>query len=329
MKPVSFGVLGVSGFFMKKIGIPTAKSPLIQWNGIASRSLERSQQAADTYNITNAYGSYEELLADDTIEAVYIPLPNHMHAEWIKKAADAGKHVLCEKPLALTADEAQEGIDYATSKGVKVMEAFMYRFHAQWKHVLELIRTKEVGTVQLVNTFFGFNNVDPNNIRNQSAKGGGALYDIGCYAVSASRFLMQSEPKRVVSQLTYHKDFETDILSSGILDFGNARAQFTVATQTFPYQRVDVHGSSGVISIDIPFNTPADVPVKVTVTTSVGTREVQLGPEDQYITEFEGFARAIREDTAVPTPPIDAIRNMKVLDALRESGRTNQWVSIS
>ena len=293
MKPVSFGVLGVSGFFMKKIGIPTAKSPLIQWNGIASRSLERSQQAADTYNITNAYGSYEELLADDTIEAVYIPLPNHMHAEWIKKAADAGKHVLCEKPLALTADEAQEGIDYATSKGMKV------------------------------------NNVDPNNIRNQSAKGGGALYDIGCYAVSASRFLMQSEPKRVVSQLTCHKDFETDILSSGILDFGNARAQFTVATQTFPYQRVDVHGSSGVISIDIPFNTPADVPVKVTVTTSVGTREVQLGPEDQYITEFEGFARAIREDTAVPTPPIDAIRNMKVLDALRESGRTNQWVSIS
>ncbi|MEQ9441059.1 MAG: Gfo/Idh/MocA family oxidoreductase [Cyclobacteriaceae bacterium] len=329
MKPVSFGVLGVSGFFMKKIGIPTAKSPLIQWNGIASRSLERAQQAADDYAITQAYGSYEDLLADDAIEAVYIPLPNHMHAEWIRKAADAGKHVLCEKPIALTAREAQESIDYAEAKGVKVMEAFMYRFHAQWQHALELIRMREIGSVQLVQTFFGFNNTDPTNIRNRADAGGGALYDIGCYAVSVSRFLLQSEPQRVVSLLMHHADFQTDILSSALLDFGGARAEFTVATQTFPYQRVNVHGSGGVISIEIPFNTPADVPVKVTVTNSVGTRDVMVGPEDQYITEFENFARAIREDTPVPTPAVDAVHNMRVLDALRESERSQQWVKLS
>jgi len=328
MQPIKFGVLGVSGFFQKKIAIPTAKSSLIQWAGIASRSLERSQEAADIYGIATAYGSYEELLADEAIEAVYIPLPNHVHAEWIKKAADAGKHILCEKPLALTAEEAQEAINYADSQGVKVMEAFMYRFHPQWQQVLELIRMKEIGTVQLVQSFFGYNNTDANNIRNQADKGGGALYDIGCYAVSASRFLVQGEPQRVVSLHTEHSEFETDVLSSGMLDFGGPRAQFTVATQTFPYQRVTVHGSSGVISIEIPFNTPADVPATVAVTTSVGTREIHTEPTDQYILEFEALARAIREDTPVPTPASDAVNNMRVLDALFESARTRGWVTL-
>lgn len=328
MQPVSFGVLGVSGFFKKRIAIPTAKSPLVEWKGIASRSLERSREAADAYQITNAYGSYEELLADESIEAVYIPLPNHMHAEWIKKAADTGKHILCEKPIALSANEAQEGISYAEGKGVKVMEAFMYRFHPQWQHALELIRMREIGNVQLVQVFFGYSNSDAGNIRNQSDKGGGALYDIGCYAVSASRFLLQAEPRRVLSLVTEDDDFKTDVLSSGTLDFGGARAQFTVGTQTFPYQRVDIHGSSGVISIEIPFNTPADVAAKVTVNTSVGTREVQLGPVDQYIVEFEAFARAIREDTPVPTPSSDAVNNMRVLDALFESARTSRWVGL-
>jgi predicted dehydrogenase len=329
MQPVTFGVLGVSGFFKKRIAIPTAKSSLIEWRGIASRSQERSQEAADAYQIANAYGSYEELLADESIEAVYIPLPNHVHAEWIKKAADAGKHVLCEKPIALSADEAQECISYAEQKGVKVMEAFMYRFHPQWQHALELIRMREIGNIQLVQTFFGYNNTDPDNIRNQSDKGGGALYDIGCYAVSASRFLLQAEPQRVLSLVNEHKDFQTDVLSSGTLDFGGPRAQFTVGTQIFPYQRVEAHGSSGVISIEIPFNTPADVAAKVTVTTSVGTRVVELGPVDQYIVEFEAFARAIREDTPVPTPASDAVNNMRVIDALFESSRTGGWVALS
>ncbi|MEM6844093.1 MAG: Gfo/Idh/MocA family oxidoreductase [Bacteroidota bacterium] len=329
MQPISFGVLGVSGFFKKKIAIPTAKSALIRWDGIASRSLERSEQAANAYGITRAYGSYEELLSDPTIEAVYIPLPNHVHAEWIKKAADAGKHILCEKPIALSAQEAQEAIDYAEAKGVKVMEAFMYRFHPQWQHVLELIRMREIGNVQLVQTFFGYNNTDPENIRNQSDKGGGALYDIGCYAVSVSRFLLQAEPQRVLSLITEHGDFKTDVLSSGTLDFGGPQAQFTVGTQIFPYQRVDVHGSSGMISIEIPFNTPADVPAKITVTTSVGIRAVQIAPADQYIHEFEAFARSIRKDTSVPTSPFDAVNNMRVLDALFASARSGEWVALS
>ncbi|WKN30903.1 Gfo/Idh/MocA family oxidoreductase [Porifericola rhodea] len=328
MKALQLGILSVSGFFKKRIAIPVPKSPLIDISAIASRSLDKAQNAAQEYAISKAYGSYEELLADQDIEAVYIPLPNHLHAQFIKQAADAGKHILCEKPIALDANEATECITYAENKGVKVMEAFMYRFHPQWQHVRELIRMKEIGKVLHVHCFFGYNNTDPNNIRNQAEAGGGAIMDIGCYAVSCSRFIFDAEPKRVMALTTYDDKFGTDILSSGTLDFGEGRAQFTIATQIFPYQRVVVNGTGGIISIDIPFNTPSDVESRITITNSVGTREVLISPEDQYILEFEAFAKAIREDTSVPTPPSDAIANMKVLDALRKSGKENQWISI-
>ncbi|WPP50683.1 Gfo/Idh/MocA family protein [Catalinimonas niigatensis] len=328
MKALQLGILSVSGFFQKKIAIPVAKSPMIDIAAIASRSQEKAQAASKEYGISKAYGSYEDLLADQTIEAVYIPLPNHLHAQFIKKAADAGKHIICEKPIALHAKEAEDCITYAHKKGVKVMEAFMYRFHPQWQHARELIRMKEIGKVQLVQCIFTYNNTDPSNIRNQAEAGGGAIMDIGCYAVSSSRFLMGAEPKRVISLTQYDQNFGTDILSTGILDFGDSRAEYTIGTQTFPYQRVNVHGSGGVISIEIPFNTPADVETRLTVTNSVGTREVLFAPEDQYILEFEAFARSIKEDTEVPTPPSDAIANMKVLDALAKSAKQNEWVSI-
>lgn len=328
MKALQLGILSVSGFFQKKIAIPVAKSPMIEIAAIASRSEEKAKAAAREYQIAKAYGSYEALLADKSIEAVYIPLPNHLHAQFIKKAADAGKHIICEKPIALNAREAEECIAYAKGKGVKVMEAFMYRFHPQWQHARELIRMKEIGKVQLVQCIFTYNNTDPNNIRNQAEAGGGAIMDIGCYAVSSSRFLTGAEPKRVISLTHYDQKFGTDILSTGILDFGDSRAEYTIGTQTFPYQRVNVYGSGGVISIEIPFNTPADVETRLTVTNSVGTREVLFAPEDQYILEFEAFAKAIKEDTEVPTPPSDAIANMKVLDALFKSSQQHAWVSI-
>jgi predicted dehydrogenase len=328
MKALQLGILSVSGFFQKKIAIPVAKSPMIEIAAIASRSEDKAKKAASEYNIRKAYGSYEALLADPSIEAVYIPLPNHLHAQFIKKAADAGKHIICEKPIALNVQEAEESIAYAHKKGVKVMEAFMYRFHPQWQHARELIRMKEIGKVQLVQCIFTYNNTDPSNIRNQAEAGGGAIMDIGCYAVSSSRFLLGAEPKRVISLTQYDQNFGTDILSTGILDFGDSRAEYTIGTQTFPYQRVNVYGSGGVISVEIPFNTPADVETQLTVTNSIGTREVLFAPEDQYILEFEAFARAIKEDTEVPTPASDAIANMKVLDALVKSARENAWMTI-
>lgn len=217
---MKLGVLGVSGHFEKRVILPLQKSTVIEVYAIASRSREKAESFAKKYEIPHWYSSYEELLKDKSIEMVYIPLPNHMHCEWIKKTADAGKHILCEKPLAMNSSEAKTCIQYAQSKNVSIMEAFMYRFHPQWKHALELIRTGEIGKIQSIHVFFGYNNTDPKNIRNIKENGGGALMDIGCYAVSTARFLLETEPVRVLSLVKRDQNFGTDILSSGILDFG-------------------------------------------------------------------------------------------------------------
>lgn len=326
MEPVAWGILGVSGHFLLRVATPIKKSKLVSLRAIGSRSAEKARAAAEAHGIAAWYGSYEEVLQDEAVEAVFIPLPNHMHTEWIRKAADAGKHILCEKPLALDAADAADAIQYAKSKGVLVMEAFMYRFHPQWVRVAEIVRCGEIGKVHAVHSFFSYMNKDPQNIRNQLEAGGGALLDIGCYTVSVPRLVMGREPVRVVSLVARDPGFGTDILSSGILDFGdNSRALFTVGTQTFPHQRVDVYGSNGTITVYVPFNMYPDVPAKVTVRTGVGTRDILLGPEDQYGLMFDAFSRAIREGKPEPTDPADAINNQKVLDALFRSEKSGTW----
>lgn len=325
MNPVQWGVLSVSSHYRSRVSLPVAKSPLVEMHAIASRSKDRARKAAQQLNIPVWYGSYEELLQDKEIEAVFIPLPNHMHTEWVKKAADAGKHILCEKPLALNADDARDAIEYARKKKVMVMEAFMYRFHSQWKRVKELVSVGEIGELHAIHSFFSYNLTDPENIRNNPETGGGGLRDIGCYCISSARTITGREPERVISLIHRDETFETDTLTSGLLDFGGVRALFTVGTRSFPYQRVDIHGSNGVISIHVPFNMYPDVPAEVTVTTGIGTRELLLGPEDQYGLQFEAFSSALRAGEPEPTPPEDAVNNQKVIDALFRSQQTNEW----
>ncbi|HYW81852.1 MAG TPA: Gfo/Idh/MocA family oxidoreductase [Spirochaetia bacterium] len=328
MKPVVWGILSVSTHYKLRIHTNLVKSPLVDMRGIASRSRDRAAEAARDLGLQKAYGSYEELLADKEIEAVYIPLPNHMHAEWVKKAADAGKHVLCEKPFAMDAQEAEQAVRHAERKGVLVMEAFMYRFHPQWKRAREIVRSGEIGDVRSVNTIFSYMLTDPTNIRNVLSSGGGAIPDIGCYAVSSARFLVGREPTRVVSLVHRDPKLKTDILTSGILDFGVARSIFTVGTQSYPWQRVEVLGSGGELSVQIPFNPFPDVPMQVVVTTGVGTRTYLSPTADQYVEMFEPFSRAVREGGPVPTPPQDAIDNMKVLDALFRSEKSGGWEQV-
>jgi predicted dehydrogenase len=328
MKPVVWGILSVSTHYKLRIHTSLQKSPLVDLRGIASRTRERAAEAARDLGLLKAYGSYEELLADREIEAVYIPLPNHLHAEWVKKAADAGKHVLCEKPFAMNAQEAEQAVRHAERKGVLVMEAFMYRFHPQWKRAREIVRSGEIGEVQSVNTIFSYMLTDPTNIRNVLSSGGGGIPDIGCYAVSSARFLVGREPARVVSLVHRDPKLKTDILTSGILDFGVARAVFTVGTQSYPWQRVDVLGSGGELSVQIPFNPFPDVPMRVDVTTGVGPRTYLSPAADQYVEMFEPFSRAVREGGPVPTPPQDAIDNMKVLDALFRSEKSGGWEQV-
>ncbi len=304
------------------------KSPLMELYGLASRDPEKSQRLCHRYNIPKSYASYEDLLADSSITAVYIPLPNHLHLEWIQKAADAGKHILCEKPLALNAREAEEAIAYTRNKGVLLMEAFMYRFHPQWIRARELVETENIGGIKAVQTFFSYNNTDPHNIRNIRDMGGGAILDIGCYAVSTARYLFGREPLRAVSLVNRDPAFETDILTSGMLDFGDGHAIFTVGTQSYPHQKVDIIGSGGRIEIEIPFNTYTDSPVNIRVTTGIGTRELLIGPADQYELQCKQFSEAVINGRAVPTPPEDALNNMRALDALFRSEESGTWETL-
>jgi predicted dehydrogenase len=325
MKPVVWGVLGLSNHFVKRVLLPMQKSRSVEVYALASRSADRAREAAERFGIPAWYGSYEELLADRRVEAVYIPLPNHLHGEYIRLTAEAGKQILCEKPMALSAAEAAESIASAEAAGVRLMEAFMYRFHPQWVRARELLRTGEIGKLQLIHAVFTYNLTDPANIRSRLETGGGALRDIGCYAVSAARWLGEAEPSRVLSLNRRDDEQGTDILSSGILDFGEYRSLFTAGTRSFPAQRVDVYASGGGMTLHLPFNTYPDVPAVLTVRTSVGTRDISCGPADQYALQFEAFSRAMRDDAPVPTPPEDAVRNQAVLDALFRSEETKSW----
>jgi predicted dehydrogenase len=260
---------------------------------------------------------------------VYIPLPNHLHLEYIRKAADAGKPVLCEKPVCLNAKEAVDAAEYCHTKNVPLMEAFMYRFHPQWVRAKEISSCGELGELLTVHGHFSYANTDENNIRNKADMGGGAIYDIGCYAVSSARYLFGREPLRAVCTLVRDGTFKTDIVASGILDFGEGRtATFTVGTQMYPCQRVTAVGSGGSLSIEVPFNMYPDVPGKLGVSTGIGHRLIETATVDQYLLEFDAFAAAVIHRTEVPTPFSDAIANMAVLDALFKSAESGGWEAV-
>ncbi|MBN1500458.1 MAG: Gfo/Idh/MocA family oxidoreductase [Spirochaetes bacterium] len=328
MKKVKWGVLSVSGHFKMRVMPQFRKSDIIVLGGIASRSIEKAEIISGMFPESKAYGSYEELLKDKDIEAVYIPLPNHMHAEWTKKCADAGKHVLCEKPFGLNAAETAEAISYAEKKGVLVMEAFMYRLQPAWRRAKEIIESGEIGKIITIQSVFCYNNTDPKNIRNIKEIGGGGIYDIGCYCINSSRFLTGLEPERAVSLVKRADDKSTDTLASAMLDFGNLTSVFSVSTSAFPAQRVEVIGTGGRLSLELPFNTYNDVPSKLVVTGGLGTREVMFEPVDQYKIMLHEFSAAVRGEMKLPTSSADAINNMKVIDALFESEKNGRWISL-
>jgi predicted dehydrogenase len=326
MEKLRLGVLGCSGHYARRIALPLRSSLLIEPYAIASRDKAKAQQYAGQHGFSKAYGSYEALLEDTAVDFVYIPLPNHLHLEYIRKSADAGKPVICEKPICLNANETVQAAQYCRERNIPLMEAFMYRFHPQWVKAKEITSSGEIGEILAVHGHFSYTNKDGNNIRNKADCGGGALYDIGCYTVSGARFLFGREPERVICSLVRDSAFKTDILTSGILDFGGGRtAAFTVSTQMFPFQRVSAIGSNGSLIVELPFNMYADVPARLTVSGSIGRRLIETKAADQYLLEFEAFAEAVVHKTEVPTPVTDAIANMAVLDALFRSAESGTW----
>jgi len=324
-----WGVMGAAKIAMQHVVPAMQAGQHGRVEAIASRNLAKAEEAARWRGIPRAYGSYEALLAADDVDAVYIPLPNHLHVPWAIKALEAGKHVLCEKPLGLDADEAR-ALQAAAGQHpeLRAMEAFMYRFHPQWQRAVEIVATGDVGTVHTIQSFFSYHNVDPGNIRNQAKMGGGALMDIGCYCISLARFLYRAEPRRVVSHVQRDAEFGTDHLASAVLEFEAGTSTFTVGTQLAPFQRVQVVGDAGRVAIEIPFNAPADVPCRLWHQAEGETREELLGPANQYTLMADAFALAVLEDKPVPTPLDDAVGNMAVIDAVFRSGEEGGWVEV-
>jgi predicted dehydrogenase len=287
---------------------------------IASRDEAKARALAAEFDIPRVHASYEALLADPEVDAVYIPLPNHLHVEWSIAALRAGKHVLCEKPLALTAADAERLIGEAERAGRRLMEAFMYRLHPSWRAVRDLVVGNRIGELRAIQTWFSFFNDDPTNIRNVLAYGGGALYDIGCYAVNLSRMLFGAEPDDVRASIVRDPSTGVDILSSAVLRFGEGLASFTCSTRVEPDQRVHIYGTRGRISMWIPFNIPPDRPTEVYLTAggdppvAPATEVFRFEPADPYAVEAEAFATAVLDGGPTPVPPEDAVANLRVLE---------------
>jgi predicted dehydrogenase len=332
MKKVHWGILS-SAKIGREIVIPAMQQG--QWShvgALASRSLEQAQRVAGELGIAKAYGSYEELLADPEIEAIYNPLPNDQHVAMTLAAARAGKHVLCEKPFAMNAAEMEALREVAGQ--VHIMEAFMVRFHPQWLRARELVRSGELGELRTVQVFFSYFNRQANNIRNRPENGGGALYDIGCYAIVAGRFLFEAEPLRVMALMDIDPDFGTDRTVTAVLDFGQGRRlDFTVSTQSTPYQRLHAIGTHKRLELEIPFNAPLGGSTHLLVddgSAPGGASAVTetLAACNMYTLQGDAFSQAVRGVIPLPYGLDDALCNMRTIDALVKSGQTGQWEGV-
>lgn len=327
---VKWGILGVANIAVKKV-VPAMQ--LGQWSeitAIASRDLSKAQSAAQQLSIPKAYGSYDELIADPGIEAVYNPLPNNLHVEWTMKAAQAGKHVLCEKPLSMTVAEALPLLAIRDETGLKIEEAFMVRTHPQWVTTLNMIKEGTIGDVCSVEGHFSYNNQDLNNIRNIRETGGGGLMDIGCYLIFFSRLIFGEEPNRVVSLIDEHPTTKTDTLTSALIEFPTGHASFTCGTRMTPYQRIQIVGTRGRLEVQVPVNTPPDDVCKVFIddgTDLMGRniKTLEFEPCDQYTVQGDLFSQAIRENKEPVLSLEESLKNMAVIEAIFRSAQTGQW----
>jgi predicted dehydrogenase len=322
-------VLGAAKIAVEKVIPAMQRGRWSEVAALASRDLSKAERAARALGVPKAYGSYEELLADPDVEAVYNPLPNHLHVPLSIKAADAGKHVLCEKPVALSVAEAKELLAARDRNGVRVQEAFMVRTHPQWLKTVELIRSGRIGELRAVACAFSYFNRDASNIRNRPEWGGGALLDIGCYPVNLSRFAFGEEPRRCLGLIERDPEWNVDRLTSALLDFPSGQATFTCSTQLAPYQRMQFFCTRGRVEVERPFNSPNDRPTRILVyddSDAAGVAEVVEFPTcDQYTIQGDLFSRAIREGAETPLPLEDSINNTAAIDAIFRSADSGRW----
>ncbi|MBM3516535.1 MAG: Gfo/Idh/MocA family oxidoreductase [Alphaproteobacteria bacterium] len=332
MKPVKWGVLSTAAIGVNFVIPAMRKQPTCDVVAIASRDREKSEEIAGALGIAKAYGSYEALLADPEIEAIYNPLPNHLHVPWSIKAAEAGKHVLCEKPIGLDATEAETLLEARDRCGVLIQEAIMVRTHPQWLRVREIVRQGGFGGLQSIRSVLSYHILDPKNVRNRADIGGGGIYDIGFYPVTTSRFVFEKEPERVVALVEWDPVMKIDRLTSAILDFPGGQASFICGTQMVTYQRCEIFCSAARIEVTDPFGAPNNRPCRIVIDRGgdlfAGTTnytEEAIDTIDQYGLQGELFSQAIRGAIPQPIPLEDAVANMRVIDALYRSARSGRW----
>jgi predicted dehydrogenase len=328
-------VLGVARIATKKVIPAMQRGAWTTVDAIASRDLSKAREAARELGLAKAYGAYDALVADPDIDAVYIPLPNHLHVEWATRAAEMGKHVLCEKPIGLTAADAEHLIRVRDRTGVLIQEAFMVRTHPQWLRARAIAASGQIGDVRSIVGNFSFFNDDPHNIRHKKEYGGGGILDIGCYLVNTARMIYGAEPRRVCALIEESERFGIDWLASMMLDFGDARHAIGTCSMQLAYgQRIVISGSLGRVEIEIPFNAPADRPCRIFVEDAppgeVPTRRiVELDICDQYTIQGDLFSQAVRDGKPAPYPLEDSVKNMRVIDALFRSGAAGTWERVA
>ncbi|MEX2271418.1 MAG: Gfo/Idh/MocA family oxidoreductase [Vicinamibacterales bacterium] len=330
MSRIRWGVLGTARIATEKVIPAMQRGRWSTTTAIASRDLARAREAAGALGIPKAYGSYEALLDDPDIDAVYNPLPNHLHVPWTVRAAERGKHVLCEKPIAMSAAEARSLLDVRDRTGVRIQEAFMVRTHPQWLTAREIARSGRLGEVRSMLGYFSYYNDDPANIRNIPEFGGGGVMDIGCYLINTARFIFDREPQRVIGLIDRDQRLNVDRLASMLLDFGGAHTVGTCSTQMAPYQRMQILGTRGRIEIQIPFNAPPDRPCRVLVDpegdlSGRAIETIELDTCDQYTIQGDLFSKALLDGTDVPVPLEDAVRNMECIEAIFRSAKSGRW----
>lgn len=326
---IKWGILGAAAIATEHVIPAIINSEHGEVYAIASRSYDKAKSAADKLNIPQYYDSYEKLLADKEVDAVYIPLPNHMHVPWSIKALEAGKHVLVEKPIGLSSVEAEKLLEESKKyQHLKIMEAFMYKHHPQWLKAKELVESGVIGEVKTIQSFFAFFDDDPNSIVNSKEYGGGSLMDIGCYPISLSRFIYNSEPEKVYANIDYHPNYGIDINATALMIFKEGTSSFFSSIQFEERQQAQIYGTEGKIEFQIPFNPIANQKSKIFLHRNGKTEEIIFEPCDQYTIQADLFAKAIINDTDVPTPLQDAVANMKVIEKIVESDRLGKQVNI-
>jgi len=331
-RKVKWGIISTAKIGLEKVIPAMQQCDNVEIAGIASRNKNAAKTASEQLNISKYYGSYEAILYDPDIEAIYNPLPNHMHFEWTKKAIECGKHVLCEKPMTLDKNEISELISLRDKFNVKVGEAFMVHTHPQWLDIVQRVKNNEIGKLKVIQGFFSYYKTDPENIRNILEYGGGAMWDIGCYQIHTSRHVFGEEPLRVLSIIDRDPTLKTDRLGTVILEFPSGQCVFTVSTQLVPYQKMILFGEEKKLEIEIPFNVPNDDICKINIDegglTPLNQQEYIFDVCDQYKIQGELFSEAIISDGEVPVSLENAFKNTEVIEAIFKSEETGTWVKL-